>query len=86
MDYRFDEEHPEGKIEQRKLALEPPAGSPTRNKEESQPPPKPLDLDDQGLREYMLDRYARKEQRRRERKRWQTQHSQQMLNAKEEKE
>ena len=86
MDYRFDEDHPEGKIEQMKLALDQPAGSPERSKEENQPSQKPLDLDDQGLREYMLKRYARKDQRRRERKRRQTHHSQQMLNAKEEKE
>lgn len=33
---------------------------------------KPLDLDAKSLREYMLQRYARRERRRTERKKWQT--------------
>lgn len=85
-DYHFDEEHPEGKMEHTNLALDQATGSPKKSKDESQSPLKALELDDQALREYMLKRYARKEQRRRERKKWQTHHSQQMLNAKEEKE
>ena len=60
----------------------------TRNKTKENPDhvEKPLDLDADALRDYMLKKYHRRELRRTARKKWQTFNSQRMLNAKEEKE
>lgn len=86
-DYHFDEEHPEGCVKQMNMVVDKKTGARKVDRdEELDPSEKPLDLDAQALREYMLKRYARREQRRAERKKWQTYNSQRMLNAKEQKE